>query len=43
MVRWEIMTTGAPWGPTINNTIAVENDGWKLQTDQRCHLEPREP
>lgn len=43
MVRWEIITTGAPWGPTITNTIAVEDNGWKLQTDQWCHLEPQQP
>ena len=42
MVRWEIMTTGALWGPTITNTVAVEDNGWRLQTDQWCHLEPQQ-
>jgi hypothetical protein len=43
MARWEIITTGAPWGPTITNTIAVDDNGWRLQTDQCCHLGSQQP
>ncbi len=43
IVRWEIITTGAPWGPTITDTVAAEDNGWRLQTDQWCHLEPQQP
>ena len=43
MVRWEIMTTGAPWGPTITDTVAIDDNGWRLQTDQWCHLELQQP
>ena len=40
MVRWEIMMTGAPLGVTFGNKIAVEDNGWRLRTDEWCHLEP---
>ena len=40
MVRWEIMVTGAPWGLTFGNKAAVEDNGWRLRTDEWCHMEP---
>ena len=40
MVRWEIMMTGAPLGLTFGNKIAVEDNGWRLRTDEWCHMEP---
>lgn len=39
-VRWEIIMTGAPWGPTIGNKLAIYDNGWRMRTEQLCHMEP---
>lgn len=40
MVRWEITMTGPPSGLTFGNKVAVEDNGWRMRTDQWCHMEP---
>ena len=40
MVSWELTMTGAPWGLTYSNKVAVNDNGWRLRTDQWCHMEP---
>ena len=39
-VRWEIMMTGTPWGLTFGDKVAVEDNGWRMRTDEWCHMEP---
>ena len=39
-VRWEITMTGAPWGLTFGKKIAIEDNGWRMRTDEWCHMEP---
>jgi hypothetical protein len=40
VVRWQITMTGAPWGLTYGNKAAVNNSGWRIRTDEWCHMEP---
>ena len=40
MVRWEITMTGPPSGLTFGNKVAIEDNGWRMRTDQWCHMEP---
>ena len=40
MVRWEITVTGPPTGLTFGKKVAVEDNGWRMRTDQWCHMEP---
>ena len=42
-VRWEIMMTGTPWGLTFGHKVAIEDNGWRMHTDQWCHMEPDPP
>ena len=38
-VHWEITMT-APWGLTFGKKIAIEDNGWRMRTDEWCHMEP---
>ncbi len=38
-VRWEITMT-ALWGLTFGKKIAIEDNGWRMRTDEWCHMEP---
>ena len=40
MVRWDITMPGAPWGLTYGRKGATEDNGWRLHTDEWCHMEP---
>lgn len=40
MMRWEITMPGGPSGLTYGRKAAIEDNGWRLQTDEWCHMEP---
>ena len=39
-VRWEITMPGGKWGLTYGRKAAIEDNGWRLHTDEWCHMEP---
>lgn len=39
-VRWDITMPRGQWGLAYGRKVAVENNGWRLRTDQWCHMEP---
>ncbi|MCY4135211.1 MAG: hypothetical protein OXG30_09915 [bacterium] len=38
-VRWDITMPRGQWGLTYGRKAAVEDNGWRLRTDEWCHME----
>lgn len=37
-VPWKIRKMGGPWGLIFATSSAVQDNGWRLQTNKRCHI-----